>query len=160
MICKGGKKHKLTKKELSCCDWNWLLQRLVQDYHYCKKVNNKPHSMIRMFCFFLKKNFSKKKTKYPILSLKNKEDFLYRGNGHLPCKRSSWAYFWRISLQRVNIEPNARRVITILSFDDDGSLINEYFNKVSKQIFENSSRNRRAESISNHRNVNSVRMND
>jgi hypothetical protein len=39
-------------------------------------------------------------------------------------------------------------------------LINEYFNKVSKQIFENSSRNRRAESISNHRNVNSVRMND
>jgi hypothetical protein len=86
---------------------------------------------------------------------KNKEDFSYRGNGHLPCKRSSWAYFCKISLQRFNIELSARRVMTILSFDDedDGSLIKEYLSKVSKHILENSSRNRRAESISNIRNI-------
>ena len=39
-------KNELTKKELSCCDCSWLLQRRVRDYHYCKKVNNKPDSII------------------------------------------------------------------------------------------------------------------
>jgi len=45
--------------------------------------------------------------------------------------------------------------MTILSFDDedDGSLMKEYLSKVSKHILENSSRNRRAESISNIRNI-------
>lgn len=47
------------------------------------------------------------------------------------------------------MELSARRVIRRLSFDDDVSLINEYLSKVSKHILENSSRNRRAESISN-----------
>jgi len=52
-------------------------------------------------------------------------------------------------LQRVNIELSARRVMIIFSFEEEvGSLINEYFKRVSKQIFENSSRKRRAESIS------------
>lgn len=47
------------------------------------------------------------------------------------------------------MELNASRVITTPSFDDDeGSLMNEYFRSVSKQIFENSSRSRRAESMS------------
>lgn len=48
------------------------------------------------------------------------------------------------------MELRARRVIMTLSFADvdDGSLMNEYLSKVSKHIFENSSRNRRAESMS------------
>ena len=50
--------------------------------------------------------------------------------------------------------------MTLFSFGDDGSLMKEYFNKVSKQILENSSRNRRAESMSNQMNANSVRMKD
>lgn len=55
-----------------------------------------------------------------------------------------------ISLQRVNMELRAKRVITVPSTDDDedDSLTNEYFKSVSKQIFENCSRNRRAESMS------------
>jgi hypothetical protein len=50
----------------------------------------------------------------------------------------------------LSIELRARRVITTLSFADadDGSFINEYLSKVSKHILENSSRSRRAESIS------------
>lgn len=63
------------------------------------------------------------------------------------------------------MELSARRVITRLSFDDDVSLINEYLSKVSKHILENSSRNRRAESISNiinrkrndHRNIDLIK---
>ncbi len=39
--------------------------------------------------------------------------------------------------------------MTILSCDDDGSLMKEYLSNVSKHILEYSSRNRRAESISN-----------
>ena len=47
------------------------------------------------------------------------------------------------------MELSASLVITTPSFDeDDGSLMKEYFRSVSKQILENSSRSRRAESIS------------